>query len=61
MTIFQMSQKMDRIQRSMYKEIAKGNFDKADKLRKQYVDLSVKCLAVVHTVDVFGIKVKHVG
>ena len=45
MTIFQMEQKMDRIQRSMYKEIAKGNFDKADKLRRQYVDLSVKCLA----------------
>ena len=45
MTIFQMEQKMDHIQRSMYKEIAKGNFDKADKLRRQYVDLSVKSLA----------------
>jgi hypothetical protein len=28
----------------MYKEISKSNFDKADKLRKQYVDLSVKSL-----------------
>ena len=45
MTIFQMEQKMDRIQRSMYKEIAKGNFYKADKLRRQYGDLSVKSLA----------------
>ena len=45
MTIFQMEQKMDRIHSRMYKEIAKGNFDKADKLRAQYVDLSVKSLA----------------
>lgn len=45
MTIFQMEQKMDRIQRNMYKEIAKGNFSKADKLRAQYVSLNVKSLA----------------
>ncbi len=45
MTILQMEQKMDRIQSRMYKEIAKGNFDKANKLRAQYVELSVKSLA----------------
>ncbi len=33
---------MSNIQNRMYREIAKGNFDKADALRKQYVDLSVK-------------------
>lgn len=37
---------MNSIQKRMYKEIAKGNFDKADALRKQYVDLSVKSLAL---------------
>lgn len=42
MTIFQMEQKMSNIQNRMYREIAKGNFDKVDALRKQYVDLSVK-------------------
>lgn len=46
MTIFQMEQKMNSIQKRMYKEITKGNFDKADALRKQYVDLSVKSLAM---------------
>lgn len=46
MTIYQMQQKMDNIQKRMYKEIAKGNFDKADKLRAQYIALNVKSLAL---------------
>lgn len=46
MTAIQISDKMDRVQRQMYKEIQKGNYDKADRLRKQYVDLSVQSLAI---------------
>lgn len=37
--------KLANLEKRMYKEIEKGNFEKADKLRKQYVDLSVKSLA----------------
>jgi excinuclease UvrABC helicase subunit UvrB len=44
MTLVQLEAKMDRIEKQMYREISKGNFDKADKLRNQYVDLSVKSL-----------------
>lgn len=36
--------KMERIQKLMYREISKGNYEKANKLLKQYVDLSVKDL-----------------
>lgn len=46
MTLTQVENKMDRIQKQMYKEISKGNFEKADSLRKQYVDLSVKSLSM---------------
>lgn len=45
MTMLQMSQKRDRLERTMYKEIAKGNFDKADSIRKKIVDLDVKMAA----------------
>jgi len=45
MTLFQMNQKRERTEKQMYKEISKGNFDKADKLRKKLVDLDVQILA----------------
>lgn len=32
------------IEKKMYKEIAKGNYDKADKLLKQLVDLDVQVM-----------------
>lgn len=38
-------QKRENLEKRMYKEIAKGNFDKADKIRKQLVDLDVATLA----------------
>lgn len=34
--------KRERLEKNMYKEIAKGNFDKADRIRRQIVDLDVK-------------------
>lgn len=37
--------KRENLEKRMYCEIAKGNFDKADKIRKQIVDLDVKKLA----------------
>ena len=36
--------KRERLENQMYKEIAKGNFDKADKIRRQIVDLDVATL-----------------
>lgn len=36
--------KREALEKQMYKEIAKGNFDKADKIRKQLVDLDVATL-----------------
>lgn len=39
------SQKRENLEKRMYKEIAKGNFDKADKIRKQLIDLDVASLA----------------
>lgn len=47
MTYTQICNKMERVNKQMYKEISKGNFDKADQLRKQYVDLNVKALAMI--------------
>lgn len=38
-------QKRDNLEKRMYKEIAKGNFDKADKIRQQIIDLDVASLA----------------
>ena len=37
--------KRERLEKQMYKEITKGNFDKADKIRKQIVDLDVARLS----------------
>ena len=37
--------KRERFEKQMYKEIAKGNFEKADKIRKQIVDLDVARLS----------------
>lgn len=37
--------KRERLKKQMYKEIAKGNFDKADKIRKKIVDLDVARLS----------------
>ena len=37
-------QKRVNLEKRMYNEISKGNFDKADKIRKQLVDLDVKSL-----------------
>lgn len=36
--------KREALEKKMYKEIAKGNFDKADKIRKQIVALDVATL-----------------
>lgn len=44
--MLKMMQKRERLERQMYKEISKGNFDKADALRKKLVDLDVKMLAM---------------
>lgn len=38
--------KRERLEKRMYSEIKKGNYDKADKIRKQIVDLDAKDLAV---------------
>ena len=38
-------QKRENLEKRMYKEISKGNFDKADKIRKQLVELDVVTLA----------------
>lgn len=38
-------QKRENLEKRMYKEIANGNFDKADKIRKQIVDMDVASLA----------------
>ena len=37
--------KRESLENRMYKEISKGNFDKADKLRKQLIELDVAVLA----------------
>lgn len=37
--------KRERLEKQMYKEIANGNFEKADKIRKQIVDLDVARLS----------------
>ena len=37
--------KRERLEKNMYKEIAKGNFDKADKIRKQIINLDVERLS----------------
>ncbi len=34
-------QKRENLEKRMYREISKGNFEKADKIRKQLVDLDV--------------------
>lgn len=39
------AEKMKSVEKRMYKEISKGNFEKAAKLREQYVNLSVESLA----------------
>lgn len=44
--MLKMMQKRERLESQMYKEISKGNFDKADALRKKLVDLDVKMLAM---------------
>lgn len=44
--LFKMIQKRERLEKQMYKEISKGNFDKSDALMKKLVDLDVKILAV---------------
>ena len=36
--------KREALEKKMYKEIQKGNFDKADKIRKQIVELDVATL-----------------
>lgn len=46
MTALQIMAKRDRIERQMYKAIEKGDYDKADRLRKQIVDLDVQSLAM---------------
>ena len=38
-------QKRENLEKRMYKEISKGNFEKADKIRKQLVELDVSTLA----------------
>lgn len=42
MTAYQMREKTEK---QMYKEIANGNYDKADKLRKKLVELDFQSLA----------------
>ncbi|MBR5845521.1 MAG: UvrB/UvrC motif-containing protein [Rikenellaceae bacterium] len=37
--------KRENLEKKMYAEIAKGNFEKAAKIRKQLVDLDVASLA----------------
>lgn len=37
-------QKRENLEKRMYKEISKGNFDKANKIRKQIIDLDVENL-----------------
>lgn len=44
--MFKMMQKRERLEKQMYKEISKGNFDKSDALRKKIIDLDVKMLAM---------------
>ena len=44
--MLKMMQKRERLERQMYKEISKGNFDKADDLRKKLVDIDVKILEI---------------
>lgn len=39
-----MIQKRDRLEKQMYREIGRGNFDKSDALRKKIVDLDVEIL-----------------
>lgn len=41
MTLYQ---KRETVEKKMYKEITKGNYDKADKLLKQLVDLDVQVM-----------------
>lgn len=38
-------QKRENLEKRMYREMSKGNFDKADKIRKQLVELDVKNLS----------------
>jgi excinuclease UvrABC helicase subunit UvrB len=40
-------QKIENLEKRMYKEIKNGNFDKADKIRKKIVDLDASTLAKV--------------
>lgn len=44
--MFKMMQKRERLEKQMYKEISKGNFNKADALMKKLVDLDVQMLAI---------------
>lgn len=44
--MFKMMQRRERLEKQMHKEISKGNFDKADALRKKLVDLDVQMLAI---------------
>lgn len=37
--------KRENLEKRMYNEISKGNFEKADKFRKQIIDLDVANLA----------------
>ena len=41
-----MLEKREKLEKRMYLEIHKGNYDKADKIRKQLVELDVKNLEI---------------
>lgn len=42
--MLKMMQKRERLEKQMYREISKGNFDKSDALRKKIVDLDVEMM-----------------